>query len=55
MKKGTKIAIAIIVIVLILAACVTVSVACWAVHPVLGIVVGGICLGAAVSMFSMMC
>ena len=42
-------------IVLILAACVTVSVACWAVHPVLGIVVGGICLVAAVSMFSMMC
>ena len=42
-------------IVLILAACVTVSVTCWAVHPVLGIVVGGICLGAAVSMFSMMC
>lgn len=42
-------------IVLILAACATVSVACWAVHPVLGIVVGGICLGAAISMFSMMC
>ena len=42
-------------IVLILTACVAVSVACWAVQPVLGIVVGGICLGAAVSMFSMMC
>ena len=42
-------------IVLILAACVTVSVACWAVHPVLGIVVCGLILAAVVSMFSMMC